>query len=133
MAVKDRTKSRRTFKRAGLHKLECPSATCDGYIYATVAQLERHGLPVCPCGTPYAPTEFELAEILGLEDCAAVDEYRREIESVWHGQESHAHRVDRKLRDPHELAMGRIVKRRREDARKRRVTALLPAPAPMPF
>jgi hypothetical protein len=121
------------FKRAGLHPLDCPSATCHGYVYATVAQLEALGLPCCPCGTAYVPREVELAELLGLEDCAAVDEYRREIESVWHGQEAHASRLGRTLRDPHELAMSRIVKRRRDDARRRRVSALLPTPEPMPF
>jgi hypothetical protein len=122
-----------TFKRAGLHPLDCPSATCSGYVYATVAQLEALGLPCCPCGTAYVPREVELAEMLELEDCAAVDEYRREVESIWHGQESHGHRLGAKLRDPHELAMSRIVKRRRDDARRRRVSALLPTPEPLPF
>jgi hypothetical protein len=91
------------------------------------------GLPLCRCGDSFVPAEVELAELLGLEDCAAVDEYRRMVESIWHGQESHAHRLDRTLREPHDLAMSRIVKRRRDDARKRRVSALLPTPEPMPF
>lgn len=121
------------FKRAGLHPLDCGAATCGGYVYATVAQLEALGLPACPCGASYVPREVELAELLGLEDCAAVDEYRREVESIWHGQESHAHRLDRKLREPHDLAMARIVKRRREDARRRRVSALMPTAEAMPF
>ena len=69
----------RPFKRAGLHPLDCTNATCDGYVYATVAQLEALGLPACPCGSPYAPREVELAELLEVEDCAAVDEYRREV------------------------------------------------------
>lgn len=122
-----------SFKRAGLHPLDCPSAACQGYVYATVAQLQALGLPCCPCGTVYVPREVELAEMLGLEDCAAVDEYRREMESVWRGQESHASRLDRTLRDPHTVAMERITSRRRSDARKRRVSALLPTPEPMPF
>lgn len=122
-----------TFKRAGLHKLVCPAVTCSAYVYATVAQLEREGAPLHRCGAAFVPTEVELAELLGLEDCGAVDEYRREIESIWHGQEAHASRLDRTLRDPHELAMSRIVKRRRDDARTRRVTALRPAPQPLPF
>lgn len=123
------------FRRAGLHRLECPLCPCYGYF--TVAMLERaEQLPACftrGCAGQLLPVEVELAELLGLEDCAAVDEYRREVESIWHGQESHAHRLDRNLRDPHDLAMSRIVKRRRDDARKRRVTALKPATEPMPF
>lgn len=121
------------FKRGGLHRLTCPSATCDGYVYATVAQLEQ-GLPSCRCGAAFVPSEVELAELLGLEDCAAVDEYRREVESIWHGQEAHGKRLGGGvLREPHDLAMSRIVKRRREDARRRRVSALLPTPEAMPF
>lgn len=125
--------ARKAFKRAGLHKLECPAVTCSAYVYATVAQLEQEGAPLHRCGAAFVPTEVELAELLGLEDCSAVDEYRRELESIWHGQESHAARLDRTLRDPHDLAMSRIVKRRREDARKRRVTALQPVQPAMPF
>lgn len=120
------------FRRSGLHRLSCGDVTCDGYVYATVAQCEQ-GLPSCRCGAAFVPVEVELAEMLGVEDAPAVDEYRREVESIWHGQASHAHRLDRRLNDPHELAMSRIVKRRSVDARKRRVSALMPAAEPMPF
>ena len=123
----------RPFKRSGLHRLDCAAMMCDGYVYATVAQCEQ-GLPACRCGSRFVPVEVELAEILGLEDCAAVDEYRREIESIWHGQEAHGKRLGgAKLREPHDLAMARISRRRREDARQRRISALLPTPEPMPF
>lgn len=123
----------RPFKRSGLHRLDCGATLCGGYVYATVAQLESLGIPACPCGTRYVPIEVELADLLGLDDCHAIDEYRREIESIWQGQESHARRLDRTLRDPHTVAMTRIVKRRSEDARKRRVSALRPTPEPLPF
>jgi hypothetical protein len=78
------------FKRSGLHKLKCPAATCDGYVYATVAQLEAHGLPSCPCGAMYVPAEVELAELLGLEDCAAIREYEAEVSSIMRGQDGKA-------------------------------------------
>lgn len=129
MTVITRTDAR-PFKRAGLHRLNCP--TCPAYVYATVAALERHGRPVCACGTVFVPSEVELADLLGV-DCAAVEEYRREVESIWKGQAAHGARLGSRLQDPHTLAMSRIVARRRQEARTRRVAALKPAPEPMPF
>jgi hypothetical protein len=57
----------RPFKRAGLHRLECPDCPCYGYF--TVAMLEAAGeLPACfavGCGARMMPTELELAVLLG--------------------------------------------------------------------
>jgi hypothetical protein len=115
--------SPRPFKRAGLHPLEC--LACSNYAYSTVAALETHGRPLCPCNhEPMTPREVELCELLNLEDAPAVDNYRRTIESIWHGQEAHGSRIDRQLRDPHTVAMTRIVANRAADARKRRMAAL---------
>lgn len=55
-----------TFKRSGLHRLECQE--CPGYVYATVAMLETHGLPSCPCGGRMVPSELELAALLGVDN-----------------------------------------------------------------
>jgi hypothetical protein len=96
------------FKRSGLHKLECD---CGAYVYATVAMLERHGLPACPCGSRFLPDRVELAELLGV-DCPAVTEYRAELSSVMHGQASHGIR-GRKLRPAELVAFERVERRRR--------------------
>jgi hypothetical protein len=122
-------KSLSPFKRSGLHKLECD---CGGYVYATVAQLEQRGLPSCGCGAAFLPERVELAELLGLENCPAVAEYRAELSSVLHGQASHGRR-GRELRSAESVAAERVERRRRDLARKRRVAALLPTPAVIPF
>ena len=116
------------FKRSGLHKLECD---CGAYVYATVAMLQRHGLPACPCGSRFLPDRVELAELLGV-DCPAVAEYHRELTSVMHGQASHGMR-GRKLRPAESIAADRVEQRRRERALSDRLSALLPAAEPMPF
>lgn len=119
----------RTFKRSGLHKLECPD--CAGYVYATVAQLETHGMPACPCGAVYVPDELELAGLLGI-DAPSVAEYQRECDRIAHGQTSHGIR-GRELRSVESIALERIAVRRRESARARRIAAIMPKPEPMPF
>lgn len=122
-------KRQSTFSRRGLHRLEC--AGCESYVYATVSSLERHGIPSCACGSEYMPDELELAGLLGVE-APVLDEYRRELSSVLHGQASHGMR-GRVLRDPSMIAAQRVESRRRERARSNRLGALLPAPEPMPF
>ena len=121
------------FKRAGLHRLECPD--CPSYGYFTVAMLERAGqLPTCfasGCGAAMVPTELELAMLLGVE-CEATDAYWAELNSVEHGQAPHGVR-GRKLRDPQLIAAERVSARRRERARANRLQALRPAPEPMAF
>lgn len=121
------------FKRAGLHRLECDD--CDGYAYATVAELERVGLPACGCGARYAPARLELALLLGAERAPAVAEYRAELESVARGQAPHCGSSARaaKLRAPEVIALERVESRRRSSARARRLRAIAPAPEPMPF
>lgn len=116
------------FKRSGLHRLECD---CGSYVYATVAMLERAGLPQCACGERLLPDRVELAELLDV-DCPARDEYRAELSSVMHGQTSHGIR-GRKLRPAELIAADRVEKRRRDRARSNRLGALLPAPEPLPF
>src|SRR3954452_5056940 len=77
----------RPFKRAGLHRLECPDCPCYGYF--TVAALEAAGgLPACfvlGCGARMMPTELELAMLLEV-DAPVVHAYTVECESIAHGQ-----------------------------------------------
>lgn len=117
------------FKRSGLHKLECP---CGAYVYATVASLEAHGLPSCACGRRFDPDRVELAFLLNVLDCPAVDEYQQEVASVQHGQASHGIR-GRVLRPAETVAAERIEKRRVDRARSNRIGALLPVAEPCPF
>jgi hypothetical protein len=129
----------RPFKRAGLHKLVCRD--CGGYVYAAVAQLERHGLPVCPeCGEAYDADELELALLLGLDDSPIVAAWRdltarkelSQCRSVgWeHAAERHAsgtlNRMDTRAADE-------MRAERRERARSNRLQALRPAAEAMPF
>jgi len=124
---------KRSFKRSGLHRLECEA--CDGYAYATVACLERHGLPSCGCGAQLVPDRLELAMLLDV-DCPAREEYERELNSIAHGQAGpgrSARNMGRRLRDPSEIALERVEQRRRERALSNRLGALLPTPEPLPF
>jgi hypothetical protein len=123
------TMTARAFKRQGLHRVECD---CGAYTYSTVACLETHGLPMCGCGSRFLPGRVELAEVLGVVDCPAVVEYRAEFSSVLHGQASHGRR-GRALRPAEAIAAERVERRRRDLARKRRVSAILPTPEPLPF
>lgn len=135
-----RTMPAKPFKRAGLHRLECPDCQCYGYF--TVAMLERAGeLPVCfarGCSAIMLPAELELALLLDV-DCPATAEYQAEMERVQSGQArrcgyGHAQSVDpSRWRDAADVAAERVAKRRRETARARRIQALRPAPKPMPF
>jgi hypothetical protein len=118
-----------TFKRTGLHKLEC---SCGAYLYATVAMLERHDLPACCCGSRFLPDRVELAMLLGVDDCPAIVEYERELSSVMHGQTSHGIR-GRELRPAELIAAERVERSRRDRARSNRLAALLPAAEAMPF
>jgi hypothetical protein len=120
-----------SFKRAGLHKLECPM--CDGYTYGTVANLEemmrRHGrLPSCACGDTFQPTELELAMILGASESRPMVNYLRECNSVAKGQAAHG-RAGRVLkRTPEEVAAERVEAERRSHAVYRQLAAILPVP-----
>jgi hypothetical protein len=108
--------SPRPFKRAGLHRLECPDCGCYGYY--TVAMLEDAGCPDCwrpDCGGQLAPDELELAMLLGV-DSPAVAEYELECQSI-----------------AQSIAAERVSVRRRERARSNRLSALRPVPEAMPF
>ena len=118
------------FTRQGLHRLECD---CGAYVYATVAALEAHGLPVCACGETFQPGRVELAELLNV-DCPAVAEYRDALSSVLHGQAFASGNGRRgNLRPAESVALERVERHRRELARARRVGAILPKAQPIPF
>lgn len=120
-------------KRRGLRRLECD---CGAAIYATFAQLERHGRPVCACGGEFLPDDVELAMALGLEDAPVVIEYQAAVSSISRGQSGPARSLRtnaRKFTDPQQLAAERVERARRERARSNRLGALAPAADPMPF
>ena len=122
------------FSRAGYHRLDCDDG-CGFYAYGTVAALEAHGLPRCPCGAGLVPDRLELAELLDV-DCPARDEYERELNRISHGQAGPGRALrsqGRRLRDPSELALERVERRRLEAGRDRVLSALLPEPEPLPF
>lgn len=117
----------RGFKRSGLHRFECG---CGNYTYSAVAAVESHGRPVCPCGLVFQPGRIELAFLLGVEDAPIVDEFRREANSVCHGQ---AWTGDYSHRAAENTVAERLEQRRSDRARSNRLGALLPAVEPMPF
>jgi hypothetical protein len=109
------------FTRKGLHRLECPM--CDGFAYATVATLERRGLPPCWCGEVLQPTELELAMMLDAVDSRPMVDYLRECNRVAKGQQPHV-RQGRDCRAPELVAAERVEVERRELARARRRAGL---------
>ena len=126
-----KSKAPKPFSRQGLHRLECD---CGAYTYATVANLEAHGLPLCRCGGEHLPDRLELAQLLGLEDAPVVLEYERACNSVSHGQAGPGrHRIMPNFRAPELIASERVERNRATAARKRRLNALKPALEPMPF
>jgi hypothetical protein len=126
------------FKRGGVHRLNCVS--CDGYLYATVAQLEARGTPACWCGEQMEPTRIELAMILGIDDAPAVreladrteDKERAQLRSVGRGGEM-LKRFAGTLNDMSAVALEEIRAEQRAQARERRLSGLVPTPAAMPF
>jgi hypothetical protein len=130
----------RPFKRAGLHRLECPDCPCYGYF--TVAMLEAAGgLPACfavGCGARMMPTELELAVLLDV-DAPVVREYESECGRIAHGQAWSAGngrgigQAMRELEAPEMKAAARLAARRRDVARSNRLRAIAPVPTPMPF
>lgn len=122
-----------TFKRSGLHKLECPA--CGSYVYSTVAQLETVGFPSCACGGVFEPERLELAMMMGV-DSPIVAEYRRRADRKLRAQYPASRRpcqVSDDLADMGARAAAEIVAEQRAEARKRRITAILPTPEPLPF
>lgn len=119
--------TRKPFKRAGLHKLECPSPDCSGYAYSTVSQLETVGRPLCACGATFEPATFELAALLGLEDHPTIIDYRRRADRKARAQGPALKRPCQSASDlasMDERAALELIAEERADARARRVAAL---------
>jgi hypothetical protein len=116
----------RPFKRAGLHRLECPDCPCYGYF--TV-------------GARMMPTELELAALLGATSAAVWEDYNAALESARHGLAPHIHghrkrksAVSDDLAGRAEtIAAERVAARRRDVARSNRLRAIAPVAAPIPF
>ena len=125
------------FKRSGLHRLECQA--CDCYGYFTVAMLEKAGeLPRCfarDCGDVMMPERLELALMLGV-DSPIVAEYQRRTERKLRGQMPAARRPcqsSESLADMGAKAAREISAEQRQEARQRRIRAILPVPEALPF
>lgn len=118
------------FKRSGLHRLEC---SCGNYTYSTMAALERHGLPVCPCGDAFEPERYEVGLILGI-DCQSVRDYHERIFRFDLGQKGHKRKGSEHLRTAESAIAVEFADNYRSNARARRLAALRPIVAePMPF
>lgn len=123
----------KTFKRSGLHRLECQN--CPGYAYLTVACLETVGLPVCACGGRLVPERLELALMLGV-DAPIVAEYQRRTARKESGQYPASRRpcqASGALADMGARAAAEIVAEQRQESRQRRLSALMPTPEALPF
>jgi hypothetical protein len=108
------------FKRSGLHRLEC---CCGSYVYATVAQLERVGLPCCACGEPFEPERFELGLLLGV-DCQAVRDYHERIYRFELGQKGSKKKGSEHLASPEQEVASEFSAAYRSTARARRLAAI---------
>lgn len=134
MSKSKTTRKAGTFKRSGLHKLECRD--CDGYVYATVAMLETHGLPSCACTGRLVPERLELALMLGVEDAPIVAEYKARTERKLRAQMPAAKRPGQSsgnLADMGLRAATEIQLEQRLQSRQRRIAAILPTPEALPF
>lgn len=127
----------KTFKRSGLHRLECQACPCYGYF--TVAMLEKAGqMPRCfapDCGAEMQPERLELALMLGV-DSPIVHEYhertiRKQMAQMPKGKRPCMR--SEHLDDMGAKAAREIVAEQRHDARQRRIRAILPTPEPLPF
>lgn len=130
------------FTRKGNHRFECE--TCPDPIYASIPTVERRGLPLCWCGEPMWPANIETALVLPAEmvaDAPIMTAYSAKVSSVAHGQVSH-YAKGRELESPEFRALygdpkdpkrdPGLIAELRQDARRRRVAALVPVPD-MPF
>lgn len=128
------SKAKPTWKRSGLHRLEC--VNCPGYVYATVAMLETHGLPSCPCGGRLVPERLELALLLGVQDAPIVADYRARTAAKERAQMPAAKRpcqASESLNDMGARAAAEIQLEQRLQSRQRRMAAILPTPEALPF
>ncbi len=122
------------FSRKGLHRVRCES--CDGAVYVTIAQLEQRGMPACWCGAAMTPDRVELALALGLDDHPAVLELQARTHRKEVAQMPKAKRpcqMSSSLANMAERALDEIRAEQRREARTRRIAAILPTPAPIPF
>jgi hypothetical protein len=112
--------------RQGLKRLECADQ-CGALAYMTLAQLERHGCPCCPCGAAMVPEALEVA-------CAVLTPEQLDLHPSWrdfwgrqrsiqHGQASHIQR-GRQVRAPEAIAAERIDRDLTRAARERRLSGL---------
>lgn len=135
-----KTNSPRAFRRAGLHRLECPM--CDTYGYFTVAMLEAAGLPQCwreGCGEPLEPVEVELALMLDVDTARVRDLFDRTDDK----ERSQLRSLGRRglelkqtlgtLNSMSVAALADVNAERRQEARARRLAAIAPSPEPMCF
>lgn len=123
-----------TFKRKGLHRLEC--LDCPGYLYGTVASLESVGLPRCACGGRLVPERLELALLLGVSDAPIVHEWQRLTDRKERAQMPAARRpcqMSENLASMAERAAFEITAQQRLQSRQRRIAAILPTPEALPF
>jgi hypothetical protein len=96
---------------------------CDGYVYGTVADLEK-GLPACRCGETFQPQRLELAMLLEADDAPVMRAYVSKVSSVAHGQ---AWTGRSGLAQPEQRAYEEISREQRKAARGRRLSALADA------
>lgn len=112
--------------RQGLKRTACEHQ-CGCIAYMTLAQLERFGLPGCPCGARLVPEDLEVAAaVMGrdaVETLPVWEEFVREASSVEHGQMSHIRR-GRQVRDSSAVADDRLAQRRKSEAHARRLSGL---------
>lgn len=126
-------------KRSGLHRLEC--AMCATYVYATVAQLEQHGMPLCPvCQQAFEPERIELALMLGRDDAPVVVAWRDLTQAKMMSQDrslGHQEVLARisagTLNRMDARALDEIREAQRKASRARRIAAIMPVPEPLPF
>jgi hypothetical protein len=113
--------------RQGLKRLGCVD-DCGCIAYMTLAQLERFGMPACPCGAGMVPESLEVAAAVmpreQLEQLPAWREHEREASRVHHGQASHIQR-GRSVRDASLVAAERLEAARRHEAHARRLSGLV--------
>lgn len=112
--------------RQGLKRIGCTDQ-CGAIAYMTLAQLERHGVPACPCGAPMYPEAIEVAaSVLSREQMDRHPAWRSfwsETRKVQHGQAPHIQR-GRDVLPPETIAHDRIERQQKTEAHARRLGGL---------
>jgi hypothetical protein len=124
-----------TARTTRLRKVVCAGG-CGTIARQSRAQWAAHGLMACACGEPMIPAALEDAVacadlgLLTAEQLEQHDEYRayqRETASVMHGQAPHVQRGVQSLkglRDPADIAYGRVLADRADQAKRNQLDAL---------